>query len=179
MELLFRAEAGRVRAYAVHRVGVNHADDIVAETFTVAWRRMDKVPADARPWLLAVARRVVANHLRGQQRRPQMVTGEVEVNQGDDARCLQEQAVERADLIRALRSLSSSDQELLLTVSWYDLTAAQAAQVLGCSQTALAVRLHRARKRLRNALEPHDAHPDQAAVMAASRTHELNWKATR
>ena len=65
IEQLFHAEAARVRAYAMHRVGANHADDMVAETFAVAWRRMDKVPDDERPWLLAVARRVIANHLRG------------------------------------------------------------------------------------------------------------------
>jgi RNA polymerase sigma-70 factor, ECF subfamily len=59
-------------AYAVRRVAdPADAADIVAETFLVAWRRLDEVPPDeqARPWLFGVARRVLANYYRGEHRR--------------------------------------------------------------------------------------------------------------
>lgn len=59
-------------AYALRRVSdPADAADVVAETFLVAWRRLDDVPAGeaARPWLFGVARRVLANHYRGERRR--------------------------------------------------------------------------------------------------------------
>jgi RNA polymerase sigma-70 factor (ECF subfamily) len=67
-EALFRAHAGRVRSYVARRVAEGR-DDAVAETFTVAWRRLEDVPEDALPWLLGVARRVLANQGRAAQRR--------------------------------------------------------------------------------------------------------------
>lgn len=70
-EELFRAESARVLTYARLRVGADAAEDVVAETFAVAWRRWDQVPVDEpRAWLLAVARRVIANHHRTGRRHP-------------------------------------------------------------------------------------------------------------
>src|SRR3954454_9333069 len=61
---LFDAHYSAVRAYAWRRDPSN-ADDVVAETFLVAWRRLDDVPADALPWLIGVARNVRLNARRG------------------------------------------------------------------------------------------------------------------
>src|SRR5262245_59843684 len=61
-----------VLGYVVRRTGdVHDAADVLAETFLIAWRRLDDVPAGdrARPWLMGVARRVLANHRRGERRR--------------------------------------------------------------------------------------------------------------
>ncbi|WP_276320735.1 RNA polymerase sigma factor, partial [Phytoactinopolyspora endophytica] len=71
-EDLFTAESRAVLGYALRRVQVaDDAADIVAETFLVAWRRIDDVPQgrDGRLWLYGVARRVCANHVRGDRRR--------------------------------------------------------------------------------------------------------------
>jgi RNA polymerase sigma-70 factor (ECF subfamily) len=57
-------------AYALRRVDrPEDAADVVAETFLVAWRRLDDVPpgAQARLWLYGVARRQLANQRRGNQ----------------------------------------------------------------------------------------------------------------
>ena len=67
-ERLFRSEADAVRSYALRRADPADADDVVAETFLVAWRRFDDMPSDPRPWLLSVARRVLANRRRSVQR---------------------------------------------------------------------------------------------------------------
>jgi RNA polymerase sigma-70 factor, ECF subfamily len=67
-ELLFRANYPAVRAYALRRSSGDSAQDVVAETFLVAWRRLDDVPADALPWLYGVARRVLANQRRTMRR---------------------------------------------------------------------------------------------------------------
>jgi len=69
---LFDRTHGPLLAYAVRRVAdPADAADVVAETFVVAWRRLDDVPTGqaARPWLFGVARRVLANHYRGERRR--------------------------------------------------------------------------------------------------------------
>jgi RNA polymerase sigma-70 factor, ECF subfamily len=71
-ELLFERHRRSVLGYALRRVDEPaDAADVLAETFLVAWRRLGGVPEgdDARPWLLAVARRVLANQRRGERRR--------------------------------------------------------------------------------------------------------------
>ena len=67
-EELFREHYGAVRGYALRRAARELAQDAVSETFLVAWRRLDDVPADALPWLFGVARRVLANQRRSAAR---------------------------------------------------------------------------------------------------------------
>ncbi|MGH9214515.1 MAG: RNA polymerase sigma factor [Acidimicrobiales bacterium] len=146
---LFEATYGVVRRYAYHRgASEGVADDVVAQTFLVAWRRLDDVPDDDPvPWLLAVARNVGRNERRGGRRRlalvhrlaaPRPVPPPPEPADGAGV-----QAVHAA-----LAGLDTADQEILRLVAWDDLTPAQAATVLGCSPGAARVRLHRARRRL-------------------------------
>jgi RNA polymerase sigma-70 factor (ECF subfamily) len=67
---LFAAHNVELTRFAIRRVGEARAGDIVAETFLVAWRRLDDVPADnARAWLYATARYVIAHEVRSQRRR--------------------------------------------------------------------------------------------------------------
>ncbi|MFF4985831.1 RNA polymerase sigma factor [Streptosporangium saharense] len=71
-ETVYRETYSRITAYAVRRCGSpQDAADVVAETFTVAWRRIEEVPPghEALLWLYGVARRVLANHHRGEERR--------------------------------------------------------------------------------------------------------------
>ncbi|PPK97797.1 RNA polymerase sigma-70 factor (ECF subfamily) [Kineococcus xinjiangensis] len=134
-------------AYAVRRVAdPADAADVVAETFLVAWRRLDEVPAgdDARPWLFGVARNVLANHYRGERRRLALAD-----------RLRQElphvaPAPEVSDpgLAEAMRRLPEDDREVLRLVAWEDLARDEIAVALGVSRAMVRVRLHRARKRL-------------------------------
>lgn len=142
-------------AFVRRRVGGSEADDVVSEVFLIAWRRLDDVPADALPWLLGVARRVVANARRSQARNVSLherlgqegsVRGEIaDIPVEHDPRVL-----------RALASLGEGDQEVLLLVAWDELRREQAAKVLGVSTGAFAVRLHRARRRFARALADQD-----------------------
>ena len=118
----------------------------MAETFAIAWRRIDEVPDDALPWLFGVARRVAANQRRSASRLAGLI-----------ARL---HAQPREPLIGppdspatiALDRLPPADQELLRLLAWDGLSQAEAGVTLGISANAVAIRLHRARRRFSDEL---------------------------
>ena len=157
---LFEATYRDVRGY-VHRRGVTHgrADDVVADTFLVAWRRLDEVPRhDPLPWLLAVARNLWRNERRRQARHGEFVRRLATIPPSP-APAAEDPAVAAEDgaVFAALATLPEPDRELLLLVAWEGLTVAGAARVLGCSPGAARVRLHRARGRLARELTARQA----------------------
>jgi RNA polymerase sigma-70 factor (ECF subfamily) len=143
-EAVFRANVPRVRAYVARRLAEG-VDDVVAETFTVAWRRMEDVPPDALPWLLGVARRLVANQRRSLARRDALARRAAEslprarAAAGEDPRA---EAVHHA-----LARLTGRDREILLLVERDGISREDAARVLGATRAEVRVRLHRARRR--------------------------------
>ena len=137
-----------VTAYVRRRVGSQDAEDVVAEVFTVAWRRLEDIPPGVElPWLYGVARRTVANHRRAAHRRRRLAE-RIEANVMPFATA----DAGHDDLLRALSSLSEADREILRLAAWEDLDADSIAFVLGCSRNAAALRLSRARRRLREAV---------------------------
>jgi RNA polymerase sigma-70 factor, ECF subfamily len=147
-EQLFRDNHAAVRAYAFRRAAPDAAQDVVAETFLVAWRRLDEVPADALPWLYGVARRVLANQRRS-ARRSAALERQLTPSSVPDWRDDPADIVGEAELMRAaLGRLSERDREALMLVAWEGLETARAARAAGCSRPTFAVRLHRARARL-------------------------------
>lgn len=151
-ERMFRAHHAAVHRYVTRRVEEPVVADLVAETFLVAWRRQDEIAGDPLPWLLGVARRVCANHLRSRQRR--LALNErlaAQPAHGPDSEIAP--ACQDRGLRQALAGLSERDREALLLVAWDGLTNREAARVLGCSAPTFAVRLHRARARLAAALQ--------------------------
>ncbi|MBF9130655.1 sigma-70 family RNA polymerase sigma factor [Plantactinospora sp. S1510] len=152
---LFRRHADDIHAYAVWRVGRQDAADVVGEVFLVAWRSLDRVRAgEERGWLFGVARRVVLAHRRQGTATAvldeRMVTSTV-AQDGPDR--LADDVALRDQVRRALDALGERDREVLVTAAWFDLTAAEAARVLGVSRPTYAVRLHRARTRFRVAYQ--------------------------
>ena len=136
-----------VTRFVARRVSEALVDDVVSETFLVAWRRLDDVPADPRPWLFGVARNVLATHMRTHGRwRALSVRLEREPEPGHQG--ADDVAADRADLRRAWELLSDADREAIALVAWDGLTTVEAAHVLGCRPTTFSVRLTRARKRL-------------------------------
>jgi RNA polymerase sigma-70 factor (ECF subfamily) len=126
------------------------AQDLAAETFAVAWRRFGEVPEIARPWLLAVARNLAANHSRGVRRRDALV---VRIESDALAPSVQgaEDGAERISerVAGAFNRLSASDREVLALTIWEELRPREAASVLRISPAVFSVRLHRAKSRLR------------------------------
>lgn len=147
-EAIFNAFHLRVLGYAIRRTDDRAAaEDIVSETFLIAWRRLDDVPGDALPWLLATARRVLANQRRAAGRRPSIVPLEM-VADPDPRSSVAERVADRQAFAEAFDSLSPGDREVLALVSWDGLAPREAAQVVGCSAATFSLRLHRARRRL-------------------------------
>lgn len=140
----------RVWAYVVSRAGRQVADEVVSETFAIAWRRLDDVPEPALPWLLGVARNVLRDNIRAETRRDALNAELRAWTEGDVA----DQVTERLGVLRALAELPEDDREILLLTAWQGLSPKEAAHVIGCSSAAFRVRLHRARKRLKQAMEP-------------------------
>jgi RNA polymerase sigma-70 factor (ECF subfamily) len=148
---LYESTRPRVLAYALRRTPTpEDAADVVAETFTIAWRRLDDVPdgEGGLLWLYATGRRVVANNGRRARRRAELVDrigAELAA-----ALALPDERNEGEALMAAmaLDRVSDDDRELLMLAGWEGLGPAELARLLGCSPAAARVRLHRARARL-------------------------------
>jgi RNA polymerase sigma-70 factor (ECF subfamily) len=147
-EELFAEQFDTVLGFLLARAEPEVAKDVAAETFLAAWRSFPDLPAEPRAWLLAVARRKLVDAYRSRNRRDALAErlgGPVPVGPVDPADAVTDRAVVRA----AFGRLSPADREVLRLVAWDGLAAAEAAEVLGCSRALYAVRLHRARRRLR------------------------------
>ncbi|MEM7271738.1 MAG: RNA polymerase sigma factor [Actinomycetota bacterium] len=156
---IYRQHAPAVAAYVLRRTTAADGPDAVAETFLVAWRRRDVVPAEPEtlPWLYGVARNVLANQHRGRRRRTQLADrlATLFVHHEVDPPSVEE-AEAFSRVARALRRLPADDAEVLRLASWEALTPAQIATVLDVPPGTARQRLHRARRRLRAELERQD-----------------------
>lgn len=123
------------------------ARDLTAEVFTVAWRRWSETAATL-PWLYGIARMTHLAHVRSEGRRRRLLD-RLRQHPAPTAGGDPEQVV----LVRdALRRLPQPDREVLMLTEWEGLTPAEIGEVVGCTANAAAVRLHRARRRLRTLL---------------------------
>ncbi|MEV6040060.1 RNA polymerase sigma factor [Nonomuraea sp. NPDC052116] len=171
-EELYLAHYPAIATYVRRRSGSpDDIADVIAETFTTAWRRLNDVPEGdgARLWLYGVARRTLANHFRGEERRAALA-----VRLREEITTWVNPVTGAESAYEAFKRLSDDDRELLALVAWEGLGGAEIAKVLGCSRGAARLRLHRARKRLAKELTRLD--PDltrsgqRAAVPAKGRS---------
>ena len=134
--------------------GSADADDLIAGTFEVAWRQMDKVPEgrEALPWLLGVARNLSRNARRKAQREASFVN-ELSSTTVSWAEMPIEDRAASAEVMGALVQLKPVDRDLILLVAWDELTPSEAGQVLGLRPVTARSRLHRARQRMSALLE--------------------------
>lgn len=154
-EALYTGSYQEITGYVRRRVPPDAADDVVAQVFTVAWRRFGQVPdpPQDRLWLFGVARNCAAEHHRAATRRLRLRT-----------RLSQEPAAaahvpgpggpdhDPGPVLAALASLKPKDREALQLVLWDELSHAEAAAVLGCTVNAFELRYRRARNRVRDAI---------------------------
>lgn len=147
---LWTEHGPRVMAYALRHVDSDTAQDVVSETFLVAWRRLASVPDDPLPWLLVVARNTISNLRRSGQRQARVAVELERFRQvAEPAVAADVLVTERTTVLAQLAALTATEREALLLIAWDGLTPKQAARVAGCSLPAFHVRLFRARRRLR------------------------------
>jgi RNA polymerase sigma factor (sigma-70 family) len=166
-EAMYQAYHSAVLGYALRRTGhPEDAADVVAETFLTSWRRLDEIPPgpEVRLWLYGVARRVLANHHRGERRRSALA-GRLR----DDLAAAYrppEFSGELAGIAEAFRRLPGEQRELLALEAWEGLDYGQIAVVLGCSRNAVRIRMHRARQRLNRELAGTPDHVPRTPVLS-------------
>lgn len=152
---LFCANRLDILRYLLRRsTNTDDAADALAETFLVAWRRIDAVPdgLEGRLWLFGVARNVLYKHFEKKRRAfalNERLAAELRLvfatSKKDEI---------GSDLRYALSQMSESDREIVELSAWEDLTPGEIASVLGISANAARVRLHRAKNRLAGILVP-------------------------
>ncbi|MGA4840675.1 RNA polymerase sigma factor [Streptomyces sp. G45] len=150
-----RFVARRLDAGETHEV-----EEVVADVFSIAWRRRSELPEAPLPWLYAVARNCLANTVRGKGRYRRLlhrISHHETVRHG--------QVVDSPDAERpgswvheALSRLAPADQEALRLTTWEELSLDELAVALECSRGAAAMRLHRARQRLRAEIDRMQMH---------------------
>lgn len=162
-EAIYRAHLGHVLAYARRRLaGPEEAEEVAAETFTVAWRRLDEIPREPLAWLYGVARHTLMNQRRGERRHAALVR-EVAHDHGVRAGALAEDlapaVAAQGRLAQAMEALEAHEREALRLVAWEELTHRQAAAVMGLSRVGFTRLSLRARRRLAHHLEQDDRQP--------------------
>lgn len=141
-------------AYARRRVDEQTADEVVSETLLVAWRRRDDVPEGyERAWLFGVARNTILTAARSARRLNRLrsrMRSATPPAWADTPPGVTDRA---SALLPALRSLREADREILMLVAWEEMSHAEIGQAMGISPNAVAIRVHRARKRLENRMD--------------------------
>jgi RNA polymerase sigma-70 factor (ECF subfamily) len=136
------------------------AEDVTSEVFLKALRslhRYDPSLASPRTWLLRIARNAVTDHLRALRRRGSLhvsldrVPDLVAEVPSQEERLLKQERIQK--LLNGNQMLRRTDQEILSLRYGAGLGNGEIAEALGISQNAVAVRLHRALKRLKNAID--------------------------
>ena len=152
---LWVAHKSAVEAYVRARCAPDLVDDVVSQAFTVAWRRLDDVPPDARAWLCGVARNLMLHEFRSDRRQAGLVVRAAPLVQADPG--AEEPALTRLALIRAWSGLTDEQRDTLAMIAWDGLSAAEAARIAGISRVAFSVRALRARRRLEALVHEQDA----------------------
>jgi len=152
---LFADHHRAIYAYFRRRIEVESAQDCTAETFLIAWRRIDDVPDGGElRWLYITARNVLRNVYRSKRRSftvPGIDRDVADCGETPEVVLLRHE--EEAAVRAALEHLRPDDREVLLLSVWEELPRDDIAAILGCSPHAVSQRLHRASGRLAKELD--------------------------
>jgi RNA polymerase sigma-70 factor (ECF subfamily) len=144
-----------LRRYLARRTDPATADDVLADTLLVCWRRLDDVPDEALPWAYGVARNCLANAQRS-GRRQERVAAKIAVVD-PPAESVPGPGERDGAVVEALAAMRTEDAELLRLWAWERLAPGEIATVLGITANAASIRLHRAREKLREELRKVEA----------------------
>jgi len=170
--LVQRAQAGEIAAfgalyqrhvtaiynYCYQRIGsVPDAEDLTARTFHQALKGLDRYSYTGAPfaaWLYRIAHNLVANWYRSQQRRPTVpLTDALGLMTREDGPQAQAETQEEYEVLRAaVRRLSPTRQQVLILRFSHDLSNREIGEVIGRSEGAVKVLIHRTLSALRKEL---------------------------
>jgi RNA polymerase sigma-70 factor (ECF subfamily) len=141
--------ADAVFTFVSRRLASGDAEDLVADVFVVAWRRREQLPADPRGGLFGVARRLLSNSRRGEVRSAALFE---RLSREPVSAANTDEVESRVSILSALETLDADDRDLLELLAWDGPTREQLAAVFGVNRGTIAVRIHRARRKLAVAL---------------------------
>ncbi|MEV4258279.1 RNA polymerase sigma factor [Spirillospora sp. NPDC049652] len=156
---LYDRHAPDVHRYIAGRLGREHADDLTADVFLVAFRKradFDPARGDVRPWLFGIATKAVSRHRRGESRRLKALgrmNAEPPTDGPEDgvaARVAAQQA--GPELARAIKGLSQADRDVLFLTALAGLSYQEVAEALGVPGGTVGSRLNRAKREIRRVL---------------------------
>lgn len=178
---IFERHAANVEAFIASRVGPGAKDDILSETFLVAFRRREKFDLSsesARPWLLGIATRIIRRHRAVEAanwRSYVAVSGSAEsagTVEMDASANRMDAAARVRELGPRIAALSARERETLFLYAWGDLTYEQVAEALRVPVGTVRSRLNRIRQRLL-------AQPIKASVAIAMTNATTNARYSR
>lgn len=156
---LFDRYAGMLYRYVSKRLGPEPAEDLVGETFLVAFARRrsyDVAYLDARPWLFGILTKLISRHHRTESARYRALlrtpVDDAVDSPADRVAAGVSAEAARPELAAALAGLSAKDRNVLLLIAWGDLTYEEVAQALDIPIGTVRSRLNRGRRKVRAAL---------------------------
>ena len=162
---IYDRHAGVVFRFLVRRVGRDVADELLGDTFRIAFERrgsFDVARPNARPWLYGIATNLVAKHRRSEARRLH-ATARLAVERacgaGDDrVTDALDAAQQWPSVVAGIAALPEAERDALLLFVWEELTYDEIAVALDIPVGTVRSRINRARRRLR---ELNTAHGQQ------------------
>jgi len=146
-EALARQLVEPLRRFLARRTDADTAEDVLADTLLVCWRRRADIPDEPLPWAYGVARNCLANALRSGRRQERVAAKVAAVDPPREVPPAPDDVA--PDLAAALAALPETDAELLRLWAWEQLSPAEIAETLEITPNAASVRLHRAKEKLR------------------------------
>ncbi len=155
--VLYERYVTRVYSYFAWRFGQRHAEDLTADVFTRALtvRSKFQVGKSWRPWLFGIARNRALEHFRKLKRdyaEPEFEESDVKETVVDAS--VSAELSERANAVRELVSTLSDDQREAVELRfWAGLSYREIGELLGKSEGAMRVQIHRTLRTLRDRIE--------------------------
>ena len=161
---LFDRHAVAIHRYVARRLSSSEADDLVGQTFLIAFERRHRyheTTAGALPWLYGIATNLIRRRRRDEIRQYRAYSRSDPGGSFDGADVLSAEVAARVDAESASRTLAGvlaglrqTDRDVLLLFAWEDLSYPEIADALDIPLGTVRSRLHRARRALRAALGP-------------------------
>ncbi|MER7078226.1 RNA polymerase sigma factor [Saccharopolyspora kobensis] len=159
--VIFDRHAVTVHRFLARRVGGELADDLTGQTMLVAFdqrRRFDLTQRSALPWLYGIATNLLRRHRRTEVRQHRALARAAPdtVQEGHDELVSNRVTAATRPLRKALAGLSAAERDIVLLIAWEGLSYDEVALALGIPIGTVRSRMHRARRKLREALPEED-----------------------